>query len=195
MNEFDPKNDLIDKYLKGELSGAALHGFEESLEQDEELRKSLEQRRLVYEVIVQYGRVEMKNFLRKQTTHRRIFSISRKNFYYAAAAIALILLGTTVVMLKLTEQATRNKENVATGLKTDKQDQCTTNFHEQGVTQHVSQNPREIDVPLGTKRLAEQPFLTQLQSTTKLKHHKVGDRQDAEPPDLAKQANLCCRTR
>ena len=39
MNEFDPKNDVIDRYLKGELGEAELKAFEDELQRDAELKK------------------------------------------------------------------------------------------------------------------------------------------------------------
>lgn len=113
MNEFDPKNDVIDRYLKGELGEAELKAFEDELQRDAELKKILEERRLVYEVIVRYGQVELKHFLRKQTTQRRLLAISKRNIYYAAAAVALILVTTTVVILTLQKQGGQKPTEVA----------------------------------------------------------------------------------
>lgn len=120
VNEFDPHNDLIDKYLKGELKGEALQLFEEELKQNAELNTTLQERRVVYEAIVHYGGAELKNFIRRQTTHRRILGLSKTNIYYAAAAIALLMLGSVVIFINLQKTARLGKFDVATDDKTEK---------------------------------------------------------------------------
>lgn len=100
MDAFDPKNDLIDQYLRGELEGAALEEFLRKLQGDPELKQDVEFRRLLASGIHNYGRNELKKYIRERTNHRRVMRISRRVWFYAAAAVGLILVsGIAVIMV------------------------------------------------------------------------------------------------
>lgn len=99
MDAFDPKNDLIDQYLRGELEGAALEDFLRKLQHDTELKQDVEFRRLLAAGIHSYGSHELKKYIRERTNHRRVMRISRRVWFYAAAAIGLILVASVAVIM------------------------------------------------------------------------------------------------
>lgn len=99
MDAFDPQNDMIDQYLRGELQGKALDDFHSSIEADPALKKDVEFRRLLVSGIQERGAVELKNFLRQRTTQKQILRVSFKAWYYAAAALAVILLAASALLV------------------------------------------------------------------------------------------------
>lgn len=99
MDAFDPENDLIDKYLRGEMSREELDRFERQLQTNTSLKEDVELRRLLVGSIQAYGSRELKNYLRQRTGHRRLMKISYRNWYYAAAAVGLILIASTVFLI------------------------------------------------------------------------------------------------
>lgn len=98
MDAFDPQNDLIDSYLKGELSGKALDDFHQQLNTDSALREDVQFRALLVNGIKNRGAMELKNFIRQRTTQKRVIKISFQTWYYAAAALAILLLGASAVL-------------------------------------------------------------------------------------------------
>jgi hypothetical protein len=98
MEPFDPENDLIDRYLRGELHGKQLDTFMRKLENDPLLKKDVAFRQLLVKGIQEHGAVQLKNYLRTRTTQKRVMLISHRTWYYAAAAVALLLVSSTVVL-------------------------------------------------------------------------------------------------
>lgn len=93
MEHLDPKNELIDLYLRDELSGEALVAFEKQMQEDDMFRAEVEVRKLIAESIHQYGAAELKNFIRTKTKRKSFGIIKINTWYYAAAAVGLILIG------------------------------------------------------------------------------------------------------
>ncbi|MBL7811650.1 MAG: hypothetical protein JNL57_05460 [Bacteroidetes bacterium] len=98
MDVFDPENDLIDKYLRGELHGRELDAFLRNLDHDPLLKRDVEFRRLLVNGINDFGKVQLKNYLRQHTRQKQAMRIGFKTWYYAAAAVALVLVGSVLVI-------------------------------------------------------------------------------------------------
>ncbi len=101
MDAFNPENDLIDRYLRGELQGKQLEDFLRTLENDQVLKKEVEFRQLLVQGIQEHGGAQLKNFIKQRTAEKRGLKVGFRNWYYAAAAIGLILIGSTVVFYNL----------------------------------------------------------------------------------------------
>jgi hypothetical protein len=114
MDANDSKHDLIDKYLRGELSAQALDDFTQSLENNSSLKQDVELRKLMVQAIQEHGAVQLKNYIRSKTTQKEIMKVSFRAWYYAAAAVGLILVASTVILLNQPRTTTISNEMVAT---------------------------------------------------------------------------------
>lgn len=108
MDALDPKNELIDKYLREELTGDQLADFLRSMESDPELKKDVEFRKHIVAAIQEHGAANLKQFIRERTTRQQVIRVSYRAWYYAAAAVALILVASVVLLLK--QGAVQNSE-------------------------------------------------------------------------------------
>lgn len=118
MNEFDPQTDLIDRYLRGELEGAELEAFMTKLQSDDAFQKQVQQHEKLAAAIYALGHARMKHYLRQKTSHRGIFRLSRKTWYFAAASVMLIAFSAAIILWKLNpgiqtvQNGTARKEKV-----------------------------------------------------------------------------------
>jgi hypothetical protein len=119
MEPFDPENDLIDKYLRGELHGQDLDGFVRQLERDPLLKQDIEFRRLLVRGINDYGSVQLKNYLRQRTQQKRVLRLSYKAWYFAAAAVGTILLVGVAVLMQFGDNGAKQSTNIASTENTD----------------------------------------------------------------------------
>ncbi|MBS3914659.1 MAG: hypothetical protein KG003_09170 [Bacteroidetes bacterium] len=98
MENPELNNDLIDKYLRDELEGAELDSFLAKMESDSAFKKDVEFRKILVRGIQEHGAAQLKNFIRQRTTQRKIMTISFNTWYYAAAAVAILLVASTVLL-------------------------------------------------------------------------------------------------
>lgn len=108
MDVFNPNNDQIDKYLRGELQGAELDQFIRGIESDAELKKEIEFRKLLVDGIRQHGSIQLKNYIKQRTSHKKGMRITFKTWYYAAAAVGIILIGSIALLMQKSPQNTVN---------------------------------------------------------------------------------------
>jgi len=101
MDAFDPQNEKIDRYLRGELHGKELDAFLQNLTTDPSLKKEMEFRELLVRGIQDHGNIQLKNYLKQKTTQKRGLFIGYKSWHYAAAAVGLVLVGSIVVLLNM----------------------------------------------------------------------------------------------
>lgn len=102
MDAFNPENELIDKYLRGELQGRELDSFLKTLEHDPILKKDVELKQLMVRGIQERGSAELKRYLKMRTTQKRVMRVTYKAWYSAAAALAIILLVAVVLLVRQT---------------------------------------------------------------------------------------------
>lgn len=110
MDVFNPNNDQIDKYLRGELQGAELDQFIRGIESDAELKKEIEFRKLLVEGIRLHGSIQLKNYIKQRTRHKKGMRITFKTWYYAAAAVGIILIGSIALLM---QKSPKNTVNIA----------------------------------------------------------------------------------
>lgn len=110
MDAFDPVNERIDRYLRGELQGSQLEDFLKQLETDPELKKQVAFKELLVESIRDHGALQLKNFLKEKTAKKSGLIISFRSWYYAAAAVALILVCAGVIFYNLREHNVNKPE-------------------------------------------------------------------------------------
>jgi hypothetical protein len=113
MDANDAKNELIDKYLRGELSGQTLEDFTQNLKNDTSLKQDVELRMLMVQAIQEHGAAQLKNYIRSKTTQKEIMKVSFRAWYYAAAAVGLILVASTVILLNRPRTSAISNEIVA----------------------------------------------------------------------------------
>lgn len=99
MDAFDAHNELTDKYLRGELTGEQLDQFIRELEQNPELKKDVLFRQQLVSAIQEHGAARLKQYLRSKTTQQKVMKVSFRTWYYAAAAVGLILLASAVFLI------------------------------------------------------------------------------------------------
>lgn len=100
MDAFNPENELIDKYLRGELQGRELDSFQKNLEHDPILKKDVELQQLMVRAIQERGSAELKRYIKMRTTQKRVMRVSYKAWYSAAAALAIILLAAVFILVR-----------------------------------------------------------------------------------------------
>jgi hypothetical protein len=113
MEHLNPQNDIIDRYLKGELGSDELTVFENQLKENNELRAEVEIRRIVVDSIRAYGARELKQFLQQRTKRKSLGFIKINTWYYAAAAVGLILIGSVAAIYVLKQKNSVASEQVA----------------------------------------------------------------------------------
>jgi hypothetical protein len=113
MEHLNPQNDIIDRYLKGELGSDELTVFENQLKENSELRAEVEMRRIVVDSIRAYGAKELKQFLQQRTKRKSLGFIKINTWYYAAAAVGLILIGSITAIYVLKQKNSVASEQVA----------------------------------------------------------------------------------
>ncbi|MFY7946887.1 MAG: hypothetical protein ACOVQJ_07785 [Bacteroidia bacterium] len=100
MDAFNPENELIDKYLRGELQGRELDSFLKTLEHDPILKKDVELQQLMVRGIQERGSAELKRYIKMRTTQKRVMRVSYKAWYSAAAALAIILVAAVFILVR-----------------------------------------------------------------------------------------------
>lgn len=80
----------MDKYLSGEMGAFEKGLFEHKLAQDENLRYELEVRRLAVSMIEMERRRQLKEYIRKNTPHKRQLSFWQQVTLYSSVACALV---------------------------------------------------------------------------------------------------------
>ncbi len=101
MNEMDPNIELIDRYIRGELSGAELDAFQAKMQHEPEFKAQVAQQEKIAAMVYAFGRAQMKQYLRQKTRHRGIFNLSRKTWYFAAASVMLIAFSAAIILWKI----------------------------------------------------------------------------------------------
>lgn len=123
MDAFDPKNEMMDRYLKGELHGKALDDFLHELDSDPSMKKEIEFRLLLVRGIQERGATELKAFIRQRVSQKRGLFVGYRTWYMAAAAVAVILVGSVVVFRNLSDHratlADKAKTETSIGPKQD----------------------------------------------------------------------------
>lgn len=112
MDAFNPENELIDKYLRGELQGRELDSFLKTLEHDPILKKDVELQLLMVRAIQERGSAELKRYIRMRTTQKRVMRVSHKTWYSAVAALAIILLAAVFILVRQ-NPASKNESGIA----------------------------------------------------------------------------------
>jgi hypothetical protein len=112
-------------------------------------------RQMLVQGIQQHGAIQLKNYLRSRTTQKKVMAISFKTWYYAAAAVALLLVSSTAVLWlsqkneKAQEIASQNtekklpeskNEQSITGETEQPTDQTTTPESEPAITDDIAAN-------------------------------------------------------
>ncbi len=103
VNELDPNISLIDRYLRGELNPEELSAFMTKLQTDADFKKQVELQEQLAAMVYGYGKAQLKQYIRQQTKHRRIFKLSQKTWYYAAASVILVAMMAAIVYVKLNQ--------------------------------------------------------------------------------------------
>jgi hypothetical protein len=70
MDAFNPENELIDKYLRGELQGRELDSFLKTLEHDPILKKDVELQQLMVRGIQERGSAELKRYIKMRSSNK-----------------------------------------------------------------------------------------------------------------------------
>lgn len=104
MSELDPHIELIDRYIRGKLSGSELQAFLTKLQNDPTFKAQVEQQEKIAALVYSFGHAQMKQYLRQKTRHRGVFSLSKKTWYYAAASIMLIAFTTAIILWKISPE-------------------------------------------------------------------------------------------
>jgi hypothetical protein len=105
MSEMDPHIELIDRYIRGELSGSELQAFLTKLQSEPAFKAQVEQQEKIAALVYAFGHAQMKQYLRQKTRHRGVFSLSKKTWYYAAASVLLIAFSTAIILWKINPEA------------------------------------------------------------------------------------------
>lgn len=103
VNELDPNISLIDKYLRGELNPEELSAFMTKLQTDDDFKKQVELQEQLAAMVYGFGKAQLKQYIRQQTKQRRIFKLSQKTWYYAAASVILVAMMAAIVYVKLNQ--------------------------------------------------------------------------------------------
>lgn len=101
MDAFNPENELIDRFLRGDLHGQQLDSFMRKLERDPALKQDLEFKQLLVKGIQEQGAINLKNYIRQRTSQKRGMLIGIRTWYYAAAAVLLVLVCAGVILFNM----------------------------------------------------------------------------------------------
>ena len=143
VNELDPNISLIDRYLRGELNPEELSAFMTKLQTDADFKKQVELQEQLAAMVYGYGKAQLKQYIRQQTKHRRIFKLSQKTWYYAAASVILVAMMAAIVYVKLNQAG--HIENAMVKQTTSANDSSIAKEGNLAVT--VPKEQRNVDQP------------------------------------------------
>lgn len=129
--------EILQKYLRKELHGLELEKFEKQLQLNPELMAEVDLQRDIVEAIQLKGAADLKNFLRRETSRKKVWALSFQTLKYAAAAVVIIgLVGIGYIFL-----VQNSKNNAAeTLVKKDKVDNVT-----QEKTENIAANEKKTN--------------------------------------------------